>query len=494
MSGTGGARSPMASSYGRAVLIRGPTLNSKIFLTALPDRFEDLMAKASNLFHVPPEHTPHLYVACQASVGTPHSEQRGARLLADAMPFLRDRELLTLRWMPTESTTRRPDTPARVQWDPRLAGMDSAPAAARMFQQPSPTAPTPRPAPTPWRGPQARAAHAVRVLERERAYQMGDDWSERARKAALLRPGDAPCRRPYRDDLHTYDTRDAPMSPPPSSPTFSPTSPASAMPADSAKEVPPSPSPIRADGRLPVLGVSGESGESDEEQWEDQLQSGALHAFSADDAAIPRATERTPLARSLGEWCARLNPKEAQDGKEEEACGGEKIGEAPHAQNGTKARDALKYEPAMKTTWAHSPPRPSRADPAYDTMAQVLHALDGHPCNSHFDTASAHGSAGTLAAIRARVEQRGFGTDAPLSAFTQSLSAFWDEVEKVYGAHTAQASEAGNLRRFSKTLVSELLRARSDAPKRSAGVPGESRAAPPAKRARRASERVRARG
>ena len=86
----------MATPPPRAVLLKGPTLNSKVFMTALPERHEDLLAKACELFKVPSDHTPHLYVSCQASVGTPHSEQRGALLLSDAMPFLRDREMITL--------------------------------------------------------------------------------------------------------------------------------------------------------------------------------------------------------------------------------------------------------------------------------------------------------------------------------------------------------------------------------------------------------------
>ena len=79
------------------------------------------MAKACGLFRMPPEATPQLYVTCPATIGTPHSEQRGAILLADAMPFLRDRELLTLRWSPADSPRRDAMAPPRVQWDPKLS-------------------------------------------------------------------------------------------------------------------------------------------------------------------------------------------------------------------------------------------------------------------------------------------------------------------------------------------------------------------------------------
>lgn len=140
----------------RAVLLKGPTLNSKVFMTAMPERHEDLVSKACELFKVPADHTPQLYVACQASVGTSHSEQRGALLLADAMPFLRDRELITLRWVPSDSFRREKE--GHVQWDPRLDDNRPLTMASHVRPQSMPL----------WRGPQARAMHVARVLERER--------------------------------------------------------------------------------------------------------------------------------------------------------------------------------------------------------------------------------------------------------------------------------------------------------------------------------------
>lgn len=125
-------------------------------MTAMPERHEDLVSKACELFKVPADHTPQLYVACQASVGTMHSEQRGALLLADAMPFLRDRELITLRWVPSDSFRREKE--GHVQWDPRLDDTRPLTMASHVRPQPMPL----------WRGPQARAMHVARVLERER--------------------------------------------------------------------------------------------------------------------------------------------------------------------------------------------------------------------------------------------------------------------------------------------------------------------------------------
>lgn len=191
----------------RAVLLKGPSLNSRVFLTALPERHEDLVAKACELFKVPAEHTPQLYVACPASIGPPNSEQRGALLMPDAMPFLRDREIVTLRWVPNEST--RPRDGARVQWDPKLDD--------RLFSTPM------------GRGPHARAMHVARVLERERSAPP----PEKAPPTPAARAS------PFQ----------APMSPPSSSPTESP-----------VLEVPPSPTPQRT---MPPL--EWNTGDSDED-------------------------------------------------------------------------------------------------------------------------------------------------------------------------------------------------------------------------------------
>ncbi|SHO77672.1 Hypothetical protein MSYG_2014 [Malassezia sympodialis ATCC 42132] len=199
----------------RAVLLKGPTLNSRVFLTAMPERHEDLVAKACELFKVPADHTPQLYVACQASIGPPNSEQRGALLMADAMPFLRDRELVTLRWVPSEAA--RPRDHARVQWDPKLDD--------RLFTTPVS------------RGPVARAAHVARVLERERSAGLPD----------RVPPAPAACSKMGPVAESPFQ---APMSPPSSSPTASP-----------VLEAPPSPTPQRA--MPPLEWTAGDSDEDD---------------------------------------------------------------------------------------------------------------------------------------------------------------------------------------------------------------------------------------
>ncbi|WFD33680.1 hypothetical protein MCUN1_000493 [Malassezia cuniculi] len=155
-----------AMSAPKAVLIKGPSVNSRVYMTELPDQHEALLAKAQELFHVPPDHTPYLCVAAPAVSGSPVSDARGAILMPDAMKFLRDREIITLRWSP--SSPRR--TGNRVHWDSQLE-----------YDTPVPEQ----------RGAEYRMNHAARTLERER-------------RAALL--------------LSPTKSSQQPMSPPPSSP------------------------------------------------------------------------------------------------------------------------------------------------------------------------------------------------------------------------------------------------------------------------------------
>ena len=331
----------------RAVLLKGPTLNSKVFMTAMPERHEDLVSKACELFKVPADHTPQLYVACQASVGTMHSEQRGALLLADAMPFLRDRELITLRWVPSDSFRREKE--GHVQWDPRLDDTRPLTMAPHVRPQPMPL----------WRGPQARAMHVARVLERERtnvpssqddlprkplarsefyptklmmtseplsensfdspttrafehasdqlnqpraeqaSQQASERVSEQAPEHVLEQTSEEVLARASKEVSHqtleqtsespskkpSVSPYSMPMSPPPSSPTASPShEPIHASP-------PSSPTPHRGSDNATPL------------QWDSSPD-------SDDESQIEPARRRKHESRksSFGAWCARLNP------------------------------------------------------------------------------------------------------------------------------------------------------------------------------------------
>lgn len=165
----------------KAVLIKGPSVNSRVYMTALPAQHEvrsvanqDLISKARELFHVPTDHTPYLCVAAPAVSGSPISDARGAILMPDAMPFIRDREILTLRWAP--SSPRKAGN--RVHWDAQLEY--DTPRAEH-------------------RGAEARVNHVARTLERER------------KAAELMLPT-------------------KPISPPPSSPDVSEDAPGSPTP------------------------------------------------------------------------------------------------------------------------------------------------------------------------------------------------------------------------------------------------------------------------
>ncbi|UZJ52393.1 hypothetical protein CBS101457_001713 [Exobasidium rhododendri] len=74
----------------RAVIIKGPKPDSRSYITAVPDDLETLIQKASDLFPVPPSHTPHFTLADDASV----------IVLPDFLPLIREREVLIFQWTP----------------------------------------------------------------------------------------------------------------------------------------------------------------------------------------------------------------------------------------------------------------------------------------------------------------------------------------------------------------------------------------------------------
>ncbi|WFD22991.1 hypothetical protein MEQU1_001675 [Malassezia equina] len=323
----------------RAVLLKGPTLNSRVFLTALPERHEDLMAKACELFKVPADHTPQLYVACQASIGPPNSEQRGALLMADAMPFLRDRELVTLRWVPNEATRSREG--ARVQWDPKLDD--------RLFSTPL------------GRGPQARAAHVARVLERERSAAL----PEKAPPAPAAYPKLPPptAESPFQ----------APMSPPSSSPVESP-----------VLEVPLSPTPQRT---MPPLEWS--AGDSDD-----------------DDAQAALILEKPAPRKStgLGAWCARLNPFSKNESEPRRAIAPVSSAPAPEAPPAPLPDGAAAYDVMTQVLLAvREHPRNMHFRTPHDYVLR-------RPSGAH--------------ALQECVSRRFFDAAHPLEEFAEALYAY----------------------------------------------------------------------
>ncbi|PWN47364.1 hypothetical protein IE53DRAFT_390507 [Violaceomyces palustris] len=181
---------PCPSPPPRAILLKGPSTNSKTYFTALPGSLHELIEKAKEYFPVPPDTTPHI------TLGT---DER-AILLQDSLPFVRDRELLVFRWAPN---TPKRQLGMRVRWDQTLddptpserissAQTPSHPSSSSHHHHqlqlssqnlllPNPSSSSQRPPNRPWSNPTARdpsskfgtgaaarAAHAQRVLQRQR--------------------------------------------------------------------------------------------------------------------------------------------------------------------------------------------------------------------------------------------------------------------------------------------------------------------------------------
>ncbi|SPO23001.1 uncharacterized protein UTRI_01679 [Ustilago trichophora] len=88
----------------KAVMLKGPSLTSKTYFVPLPDTLDQLVAKAVQLFPIPPGKVPHI------TLGT---DER-AIILQESYDFIRDRELLHFRW---SAETPRRDLANRVRWD-----------------------------------------------------------------------------------------------------------------------------------------------------------------------------------------------------------------------------------------------------------------------------------------------------------------------------------------------------------------------------------------
>ncbi|CCF53672.1 hypothetical protein NDA10_002854 [Ustilago hordei] len=127
----------MASSWSsqprKAVMLKGPSLTSKTYFVPLPGTLDQLVAKAVQLFPIPPGKVPHI------TLGT---DER-AIILQESYDFIRDRELLHFRW---SAETPRRNLANRVRWDQAAASASTAPFPITTTASPqvsSPESPVP---------------------------------------------------------------------------------------------------------------------------------------------------------------------------------------------------------------------------------------------------------------------------------------------------------------------------------------------------------------
>ncbi|PWZ00749.1 hypothetical protein BCV70DRAFT_200009 [Testicularia cyperi] len=107
--------SMQAAQPRRAVMLKGPSLTSKTYFVPLPDTLDQLIAKATQLFAVPPGKVPHITLG---------SDER-AIVLEESFGFIRDRELIHLRWSAGETPKR--NLANRVRWDDPSASSAASP-------------------------------------------------------------------------------------------------------------------------------------------------------------------------------------------------------------------------------------------------------------------------------------------------------------------------------------------------------------------------------
>ncbi|CAO1629988.1 unnamed protein product [Sympodiomycopsis kandeliae] len=87
-----------------AIVLKSQDKESKRYITELPRSLDGLLLKAQSLFPVPSGHTPYITL----------DQDDQTVILEDAIPFIRDREVLVFRWSPE---TPRKCTGNRVKWD-----------------------------------------------------------------------------------------------------------------------------------------------------------------------------------------------------------------------------------------------------------------------------------------------------------------------------------------------------------------------------------------
>ena len=414
----------------RAVLIKGPSVNSRVYMTALPEQHESLLNKARELFHVPEEHTPYLCVAAPAVSGSPVSDARGAILMPDAMPFIRDREILTLRWAPT--SPRRMAN--RVHWDSQLE-YD-----------------TPR---CEQRGPEYRSLHVARTLERER------------RTLLPLSP----------------KKMERPLSPPMSSPDGPEDCPGSPTPLRGGSK-----SLWADEGELPVPETVLPEAEIPSPRRTDtrsRLSTLSSWCTLLNPFSRGQSNEETPAEQTSGQSNEEAPAERTSEQSNEEAPT-EQTSEQSEERSvvGAVDPDSEAAEPAKTTPPATISIMTKVLEGLREHPCNVH--LKEHMSEEFMRFSAERGRAVNLHTIGERIARNEFPPGAALGHFVKDLTLFWENVRTYYGSETAQAQEATSLGRFATMLLGELQRPQT---KRAAATEEEP-SSPTHKRTRRGIARA----
>ncbi len=98
-------------------MLKGPSITSKTYFLPLPATLDQLVARAVELFPMPPGKVPHITLG---------ADER-AIVLQESYDYIRDRELLFFRW--TAETPRR-NLANRVRWDQPQSSASATPTSA----------------------------------------------------------------------------------------------------------------------------------------------------------------------------------------------------------------------------------------------------------------------------------------------------------------------------------------------------------------------------
>ncbi|PWN30613.1 hypothetical protein BDZ90DRAFT_18912 [Jaminaea rosea] len=462
---------------GMPIVIRGPEATAKRYFTAMPRTLDTLLLKARSLFPVPPGYTPYMTLE--------HDEN--AVILEDALPFIREREVLVFRWSPE---TPRKSSGNRVRWDSSVekggegdkgnASTTSGSPPTTSFNRRSAATASEESAAsssssssgaqaTPSRGAAARAAHAKRVLEEQRRLREEERRQEEELEAKAVKLREDESRSKAEQQERDAASTSVQVQALATAPSVTRPSDISAITASDLEASGSSPPPYSSpeDGLLTALKKAAQATAASTKETTPEREDVHIDPPSSPLVASPTRAVHAAVAK------AAMSPHDDADGSRLVA------GRSPSADHGRDDVDATPTKKASPSLPAEEgadetirtplavidstkqvTSEPSQQSEAYQTMKSVLNSLSSHPSAttllSRGGTSNSPSPCATeWSAIQARISSAAYDSTQPLEAFKADLSSFWRHTRDVCGAKSQQAESAGVLERFAAVLLAE---------------------------------------
>ncbi|CAO1619162.1 unnamed protein product [Parajaminaea phylloscopi] len=463
----------------------------------MPRSLDILILKAQSLFPVPPGHTPYITLE--------HDEH--TELLEDALPFIREREVLVLRWTPE---TPRRSSGNRVRWHQSVtdaqAGTSSSGSSSPPSRQPvkpsaNRTAPTTKVAAlsrslrippitsVATRGPEVRAAHAKRVLAEQQRLRDAEAASQvsdvktctegTSDDPSICKSNDRNNTLPHELHAETEDC-DVKQGRPPlsNSNTFNSLSAIVASDLEASGSSPPPYSSPEDNLSLAVKkAVASERSSTPECQRTDAVQLSSplvasptrnVHAAVFKAAMSPHdSSDDSILVAGRGSSMEAQNatpassqPLPGAGGATEDVRQSEQPQvEAINSASGQIASPSKGEASPMAAVPTASPrleagPCPAEADLNH-TVKVVMDRLYGHP-SSHFYRTSDTRSASYWNEIRSRVDSKYYQGSVGLDRFQADLKDLWQRTRTSCGERSSVGQQVSALERFVSVLFSEM--------------------------------------